>query len=540
MKRTIAETKDWPGGPSNVLPAENELPTLFSFINNEAIKLESLELELKRLQEVYFNLESQRNDLSRVIEAHRGYISPIRRIPDDIVREIMVRCLPSDPAPSHTNRHMAPMLLTHICRRWRSIAYSTPRLWSSLCVSFRGLRDDSFSGKSISSLAVIWEEDTNTMRWWLAMAGGCSLQLSFRNSPEYYSREFRISPEDHTPNKATICVDQFLDFLLKTSHRWASIDLIPACEGHSLPVRFVAKAFSQNLPLIKFIKIKLKVIYREWVNILESNALLSPKLEQLTLRLSLGSFSKFTDFPAKPWSRLTSLTLIFKSGHDIDDGIQTLYICEALERVVLLFPEAIWSNHSNRREWNKIRKSFPRLHTIELNLPPEHIQKALCMMSAPLLEDLSILATNAYGIRADFFAEDLGEFFKQSSLVGSRQLRTLKLDPLNFTESTFDDILGMFPAISRLVSGTQGSCLFGPSCSHAANLQHCRLKSRHRQFSLELPSRRALYLNLIVRIVNIEERHRTAHLTMQVPKLFEYELVDCLELRRSGILIFLK
>ncbi|KAF5311016.1 hypothetical protein D9619_007906 [Psilocybe cf. subviscida] len=438
-----------PGGLPNILPTKYELQNVSSLLENELSELEGLELELKRLQEVYANIELQRNDLSRTIEVHQVYLSPIRRIPDDIVREIMFQCLPSRPPPSHLKKHTAPLLLTHICRRWRSIAHSTPRLWSSLHVSFRRPKSGPYYRQSEETSVAIWEEDANAMRWWLAMAGACPLHLSFRNVLE-----------SHT-DKPVPCVDEFLDFLLTTSHRWASIDLTPSLEigwqGQSLPSLFRCKVSSQSLALLAAIRIGLSTRHWKTATTLQSKALHSPNLKQLTCDIDLGSLSNPTDLPARNWSQLTTLTLIFRYADDIDDGIKALAMFDEIERIALAFCHQWYRDDPQQRQRNEVRKSFPHLHTLELDLPSDYICKALHVIAAPALEDLSILTATTRTIRPDFFVEELQEFFRQSSLIGSTRMHALRLDPIHYTQLTFHQVLGMFPAISRLALITEWS-----------------------------------------------------------------------------------
>ncbi|KAJ7166746.1 hypothetical protein C8R46DRAFT_1271683, partial [Mycena filopes] len=54
-------------------------------------------------------------------------VYPILTIPVEITAEILGHCLPDTPAPP--SLRIAPMMLTRICRQWRNIACSTPRLW---------------------------------------------------------------------------------------------------------------------------------------------------------------------------------------------------------------------------------------------------------------------------------------------------------------------------------------------------------------------------------------------------------------------------
>ncbi|KAF9530166.1 hypothetical protein CPB83DRAFT_187174 [Crepidotus variabilis] len=51
-------------------------------------------------------------------------------LPNEIIAEIFVQCLPLK--SNHPNPKDAPLLLTHVCSFWRSLAQVTPRLWSSL------------------------------------------------------------------------------------------------------------------------------------------------------------------------------------------------------------------------------------------------------------------------------------------------------------------------------------------------------------------------------------------------------------------------
>ncbi|KAJ7509598.1 hypothetical protein B0H11DRAFT_2421599 [Mycena galericulata] len=57
-------------------------------------------------------------------------IYPILTIPVEIISEIFLHCLPDQ--PTQPSARVAPLLLSAICRQWRYIALSTPRLWAVL------------------------------------------------------------------------------------------------------------------------------------------------------------------------------------------------------------------------------------------------------------------------------------------------------------------------------------------------------------------------------------------------------------------------
>ncbi|KAJ7157218.1 hypothetical protein C8R46DRAFT_909202, partial [Mycena filopes] len=64
-------------------------------------------------------------------------VYPVLSLPPEITSEIFLECLPPHPlfAPfgeSGLTNSVAPLLLLQVCKTWRKIALSTPRLWDSL------------------------------------------------------------------------------------------------------------------------------------------------------------------------------------------------------------------------------------------------------------------------------------------------------------------------------------------------------------------------------------------------------------------------
>ncbi|KAK0479849.1 hypothetical protein EDD18DRAFT_1012531, partial [Armillaria luteobubalina] len=57
-------------------------------------------------------------------------LSPCRRLPTEVLTEIVIRCLPSyhrggsplDPRAMHWT-------LLHVCRKWKEVAIGTPEIW---------------------------------------------------------------------------------------------------------------------------------------------------------------------------------------------------------------------------------------------------------------------------------------------------------------------------------------------------------------------------------------------------------------------------
>lgn len=71
-------------------------------------------------------LSVEEADATETFEACRYLLSPIRRLPAEILSAIFIACLPKDLyiIPS---RRRAPLILSQVCSSWRTIASSTVR-----------------------------------------------------------------------------------------------------------------------------------------------------------------------------------------------------------------------------------------------------------------------------------------------------------------------------------------------------------------------------------------------------------------------------
>src|SRR5688572_17952180 len=58
----------------------------------------------------------------------------MRRIPDDVLREIFLHCLDEKFNQRRRSTAKAPLLLCLVCKRWRSVANTTARLWTIIII----------------------------------------------------------------------------------------------------------------------------------------------------------------------------------------------------------------------------------------------------------------------------------------------------------------------------------------------------------------------------------------------------------------------
>ncbi|KAJ7683688.1 hypothetical protein B0H17DRAFT_941586, partial [Mycena rosella] len=94
-------------------------------------ELVRLDKEIRRIQNRLDKLNGQREELAGDIDAHLALLSPTRRLPADVLREIFVSSLPSTHNAIISSRE-SPLLLCHICSGWRNTAL-TPGAKASAC-----------------------------------------------------------------------------------------------------------------------------------------------------------------------------------------------------------------------------------------------------------------------------------------------------------------------------------------------------------------------------------------------------------------------
>ncbi|KAJ7155813.1 hypothetical protein C8R46DRAFT_1041159 [Mycena filopes] len=84
-------------------------------------------------------LTDERHSYIRLRAQNSAIISPLRRIPAEILAEIFAWTLPLVPRLSERERFSSmdsPWFLTHVSHRWRAVAVSTSALWSVVAISY--------------------------------------------------------------------------------------------------------------------------------------------------------------------------------------------------------------------------------------------------------------------------------------------------------------------------------------------------------------------------------------------------------------------
>ncbi|KAJ7276743.1 hypothetical protein C8J57DRAFT_1583987, partial [Mycena rebaudengoi] len=107
---------------SNHTPTEAEVEIAASHICE-------LDLQLILLDEY---VACRRGELLQSLERYQTILSPIRRLPPEILGEIFTFHFICGSSTSYPSSKRAPWLLAQVCSHWRSVALGTPRMWSMI------------------------------------------------------------------------------------------------------------------------------------------------------------------------------------------------------------------------------------------------------------------------------------------------------------------------------------------------------------------------------------------------------------------------
>jgi hypothetical protein len=159
----------------------------------------------------------------------------------DIWREIFTHCLPTHRNPILSFME-APLLLTHVCSNWRSIAFSTPQIWNRIHIPlFQILQDPIWDippsyldNPAVLDLRFNLEMRSDQIREWLRRSGSLPLSITVTNP----------SAQDGTTEYHRHLIDNIMEF----SGRFKNLELM-VMASHRLYSRCLRLSLSR-LPML--------------------------------------------------------------------------------------------------------------------------------------------------------------------------------------------------------------------------------------------------------------------------------------------------
>ncbi|KAJ7631359.1 hypothetical protein DFH06DRAFT_702903 [Mycena polygramma] len=186
---------------TNDPPADFNISSVREFVSRGSARRTILDSRIAPLKAELEKLLDERNSLDAEIRKHEGALSPLRRLPTEILCAIFTLALPPFAYSSNVmNVQEGPWVLSAVCSRWRTIALSQPCFWTYIFLDFT---DDPPQSSSLAALLPTLEAQ-------LERSQQLPLHVTFRTfyEMEVEKREQRV-----------------LDLIILHCDRWETVDL---------------------------------------------------------------------------------------------------------------------------------------------------------------------------------------------------------------------------------------------------------------------------------------------------------------------------
>ncbi|KIM41000.1 hypothetical protein M413DRAFT_37267, partial [Hebeloma cylindrosporum] len=228
---------------SNDAPPEDTVREVTNFLAGPWQDLAYVDDEIQRLWELLDQAQWQRNQTVDFINTYNVILSPIRRIPTDILHEIFSYCPTTHRNPVMSTKE-APLILTQICRSWRSVALSCPCIWARIHTP-GAFDEDEFQAHGLPCYETM-QMRCEHIQTWLSRSATFPISVSI----DYpYSR---WDPSDRQTSWEEKIVKRLFETLSPFAPRWKDVEIrLPA----DLHPHLEALIPVENLPNLRNLKI---------------------------------------------------------------------------------------------------------------------------------------------------------------------------------------------------------------------------------------------------------------------------------------------
>jgi hypothetical protein len=258
---------------TNEPPAESNLPSIREFVSRGSARRAFLDAKIGPLKAELDKLLEERDFLDTEIRRHEGAVSPLRRMPPEIISLIFTLAAPPAVLARNSmesylmNFDEGPCALTAVSSRWRNIALSQPSLWTCISLDFTDERPDS---PSIAGLVPM-------VRAYLERSQQLPLDITFR--PFFETR-------------CTEVEQSALDLIAHHSDRWETVTFSGS------PSMYEALAGIRNhLPILRRLDITVHPELEEAVLDISDLFQSCPALQEAFINAGGGEMPVSADLP---------------------------------------------------------------------------------------------------------------------------------------------------------------------------------------------------------------------------------------------------
>ncbi|KAF7314600.1 F-box domain-containing protein [Mycena kentingensis (nom. inval.)] len=223
---------------TNYIASDTQCTEIRGWLETPRRKAIALDAEITRLQVLLDDARSKRDELRETIQAHEALVSSLRRLPDDVLREIFIETLPGTRNATFSADE-GPLLLSAVCQHWRAVAFSTPRLWCSMHIVVP--TDKSESIPMLNSMIALWIQNSGVVPLTISMKLSKTRRLQTVPLPDISDLHARSA-----------AARALLPALLAVSARWRKVQIILS---HHDDAALLSALTVEDTPLLQHVQL---------------------------------------------------------------------------------------------------------------------------------------------------------------------------------------------------------------------------------------------------------------------------------------------
>ncbi|KAF8806014.1 hypothetical protein BYT27DRAFT_7141519 [Phlegmacium glaucopus] len=410
---------------SGHVPEANEKASILTSIEECAGQIDSMNTQLSRLKSIMNKLKRRRSELDLQMTHQSGLLSPIRRLPNELLSEILLYS--SGGRVDVCSPRSDIWKFEKVCKRWREVSLSS-EVWSSIDVPLESMTP----WKPGTPMAMV----THLVDLCLRRSRDRSLSVKFMEigSPDTFKDIF--------------------DILSRYSHRWEELFVSLSMLRAESPI------LDHGLTRLSFLR--LTGAYKG------PTPLDTFKHAQQLRRLQIVSVDKPLRSLLLPWAQITDFKAFlcqFRPGEFME-------MLQAMPNVVRLISR--WNKGIKRtQDANTNPIHLRRLKTFELEASPSEMYTILQPLTFPLLTDLTLVTSapstdsSLYTLLADSVVSAVSRSFCRLTSLSlrsvdsacvsrilryTRSVRHLELGYIHFAQVILQQLIWPSPFVPRLRS----------------------------------------------------------------------------------------
>ncbi|EAU87160.2 hypothetical protein CC1G_05849 [Coprinopsis cinerea okayama7 len=424
---------------SSFVPNDDEAVAVRDYIQHSKASLSNLDTEIERLRASLQALEFRRLTLQEDIAQHEASLSPLRRLPPEILSEIFLYAqgdaTVSWPRVDTTGASDIPWKFGRVCSYWRTVFMSLPKLWSRINIDLSTVRL-----ASLEANHPVQARAHEFLQACLHRSGTEPLWISLRYQPGGVGGPGRAQ-DDRTAELAS----SLLAVLVGDAERWQDVALDL---DNLFSYRSILAATRDRLPILHALSLSssgnLAPAPRPWQAI--ESFLNAPRLTRLTLnniahpthhlRMPWGQLkylrSKGSTFLEGEFSRILKECVLLEEFTTEDERV-----LEVAATTATVHPHIPTGTSPPNGQLATVSSAvyLPHLHTLCLVNKSSYISRIFQLITAPSLTTLSIRA------RTLFNPEQTINMLRRSK--ASLQLRKLVMQSSKDPEVVWEENYGI-------------------------------------------------------------------------------------------------